>query len=168
MKKLHTLFFFFAVLWLVPVLLVAVTPESRAGTKMPAFALKSVHDGKIVDSSSFKGKVLFLTFFGTYCPPCVAEMPSLISLQKEKASAGFSVIGLSLDKISAPEVALFVKKKGVNYPVLMADLKTTMDFGGIYGIPTAFLVNKQGNVVKRYTGYVEHRVLEKDIRSLLN
>ena len=168
MKKLHTLFFFLVVLWLVPIFLVAMVPESQAGKKMPAFALKSVHDGKIVDSSSFKGKVLFVIFFGTYCPPCVAEIPSLISLQKEQADAGFSVIGLSLDKISAPEVATFVKRKGVNYPVLMADLKTTKDFGGIYNIPTAFLINKRGNVVKRYMGYVEHRVLEKDIQSLLN
>ncbi len=167
MKKLYKIFVP-VIFWLIPVVLLATVMESQATTKMPAFALKNVHDGKIVDSNSFKGKVLFVTFFGTYCPPCVAEMPSLISLHSELAADGFSVIGLSLDKISAPEVASFVDARGVNYPVLQADFKVTMDFGGIYGIPTAFLVNKKGNVVKKYTGFVEHGVLERDIRSLLN
>jgi glutathione peroxidase-family protein len=65
-------------------------------------------------------------------------------------------------------VAKFVEKRAINYPVLLAEAQTTVDFGGVYGIPVAFLVNKSGNVVKKYTGYVEYGILEKDIQSLLN
>jgi thiol-disulfide isomerase/thioredoxin len=141
---------------------------SQAATPMPSFSLESVRDGKIVESDSFRGKVLLLTFFATWCPPCVEEVPILIKLQNELADSGFSVVGLSVDQQAQASVAKFVDKRDINYPVLLAKSQTTRDFGGIYGIPVAFLVNKSGNVVKKYTGYVQHDILEKDIRSLLN
>jgi thiol-disulfide isomerase/thioredoxin len=140
----------------------------QAATQMPSFALESVRDGKIVQSDVFDGKVLLLTFFATWCPPCVEEVPVLVELQNKLVDAGFSVVGLSVDQQGPSVVATFVEKRAINYPVLMAESKTTMDFGGVYGIPVAFLVNKSGNVVKKYTGYVQHEILEKDIRSLLN
>lgn len=166
MKKQANYFFtIFSVLLMLTVLLVV---ETQAAARMPSFALASVRDGQIIDSSSFKGKVLLLTFFATWCPPCVEEVPVLVGLQKELAGAGFSVVGLSVDQQGPAVVAKFVEKRDINYPVLLAEAKTTMDFGGVYGIPVAFLVNKSGNVVKKYTGYVQHTILEKDIRSLLN
>ena len=154
--------------WLALLMLLPVA--SQAATKMPTFALKSVRDGKIIESKSFDGKVLLLTFFATWCPPCAEEVPTLIKLQKELASAGFSVVGISVDQQSSVVVAEFVEKRAINYPVLMTGPQTTRDFGGVYGIPVAFLVNKAGNVVKKYLGNVEEQkeTLEKDIRSLLN
>ncbi len=149
-------------------LTVLMSVASEASTKMPSFALESVRDGKIVESDSFQGKVLLLTFFATWCPPCLEEVPILKTLQNELEGAGFSVVGLSVDQEGAPVVAKFVEKRDINYPVLLADAQTTIDFGGVYGIPVAFLVNKSGNVVKKYTGYIQHDILEKDIRSLLN
>lgn len=142
--------------------------EASAATKMPSFALESVSDGKVVNSNTFKGKVLLLTFFATWCPPCAQEVPVLNELHEELSSSGFSVIGLSVDQQGPKVVKKFMKKKSIGYPVLMAEAKTTSDFGGVYGIPVAFLVNKSGNVVKKYTGYVQHDILEKDVRSLLN
>lgn len=142
--------------------------QSWAATRMPSFSLASVRDGEVVDSKSFKGKVLLLTFFATWCPPCAEEIPVLVKLQDDLGEAGFSVVGLSVDQQGPAIVASFVEKRGVNYPVLLAEAQTTSDFGGVYGIPVAFLVNKSGNVVKKYTGYVGHNILEKDIRSLLN
>lgn len=142
--------------------------QGLAATKMPVFALEHVRDGKIIESSAFKGKVLLLTFFATWCPPCIEEVPVLVKLHADMADAGFSVVGMSIDQQGPAIVAKFVEKKAINYPVLLADIKTANDFGGAYTIPVAFLVNKSGNVVKRYDGYHDHRVLEKDIRSLLN
>lgn len=160
---------FFAVLVSLLALNGALWPgQLPAATQMPSFALESVRDGKIVESSSFKGKVLLLTFFATWCPPCSEEVPVLIKLQEDMMDAGFSVIGMSVDQQGPATVAKFVERKAINYPVLLAESKTTTDFGGVYGIPVAFLVNKTGNVVKKYTGFVQHTVLEKDIRSLLN
>jgi thiol-disulfide isomerase/thioredoxin len=166
MRNMHRLFF----LSLCFVLLIVCSPvtDSTAATKMPNWALESVRDGKLVDSNIFEGKVLLITFFATWCPPCVEEIPVLNKLHAEFAEDGFSVIGLSVDQQGAATVARFVDNKGVTYPVLMAEAKTTRDFGGVYGIPVAFLVNKSGNVVKRYTGYVQHKILEKDVQSLLN
>ncbi|MGB3224484.1 MAG: TlpA disulfide reductase family protein [Desulforhopalus sp.] len=140
---------------------------SQAATQMPSFSLESVRDGKIIESESFRGKVLLLTFFATWCPPCVEEVPTLIKLQNEHADSGFSVIALSVDQQGQDSVAKFVDKRDINYPVLLAKSQTTRDFGGVYGIPVSFLVNKSGNVVKKYTGYIQHDILEKDIRSLL-
>lgn len=141
---------------------------TQAATQMPSFSLESVRDGKVVESSSFRGKVLLLTFFATWCPPCAEEVPVLVKLQDELGKAGFSVVGLSVDQQGPAIVAEFAEARAINYPVLLALPQTTEDFGGVYGIPVAFLVNKSGNVVKKYTGYVQHDLLERDIRSLLN
>ena len=142
--------------------------EAVAATQMPSFSLEDVRNGKTVDSSAFDGKVLLLTFFATWCPPCAEEVPVLNQLHEELSGSGFSVVGLSVDQQGASVVSKFVSKKEIKYPVLMAKSKTTVDFGGIYGIPVAFLVNKAGHVVKKYSGYVQHEILEKDVRSLLN
>ena len=77
---------------------------------MPSFALENVRDGKIVQSNSFNGKVLLLTFFATWCPPCAEEVPNLVKLQNELADAGFSVVGFSVDQQSPAIVAKFVEK----------------------------------------------------------
>lgn len=142
--------------------------SSHAGARMPEFVLKSVVDGVEVDSRSFAGKVLLVSFFATWCPPCIEEVPTFIDLQKSFGQQGFSVIGLSVDQGGPEEVARLVEKKQINYPVLMADNETMENFGGVYGIPVSFLVNMEGNVVKKYPGYVPKTVLKKDIQSILN
>lgn len=167
MKKQWNFLLIAVITWFTAVIM-AGPGSLQAATRMPSFDLQSVRDGKIVSSSTFKGKVLLLTFFATWCRPCLEEVPTLVRLHNDMADAGFSVIGMSVDQQGPAVVAKFVEKKAINYPVLLAEAKTAEDFGGIYGIPVAFLVNKAGNVVKKYTGYVEHQVLEKDIRSLLN
>ncbi len=167
MKKLGTVFISL-VLWVLPVLFSVDVMGAYASTKMPSFALESVVDGNVVQSTSFKDKVLLVSFFATWCPPCKEEAPILVRLQNELSAEGFSVIALSVDQGSVSTVARFVERNQINYPVLLAESKTAMDFGGVYGIPVAFLVNKSGNVVKKYTGYVGYKALNKDIQSLLH
>ncbi len=149
------------------VLFFIFTTTASATTKMPEFLLPNVLDGKPVNSSSFSGKALFLTFFATWCPPCIEEVPTLIQLQNKYGKDDFSVIGLSVDQGGPAVVKKLVKKKSINYPVVMADAQTMRDFGGVYGIPVSFLVNKNGNVVKKYTGYVPLSVLEKDLQKIM-
>ena len=143
-----------------------VQPANGADT-IPEFSLSAAVDGKTVTSGDFKGKVLLVTFFATWCPPCRQEIPTLIKLQKEFAPKGFSVVGLSVDEKGPSVVVKLINKENINYPVLMADRGTARDFGGIAGIPTSFLINRQGEVVRRYPGYVPHALLEKDIKSIL-
>lgn len=155
----------FGALLLVLVGLTVGPGTAGAEEAMPAFSLASALDGKTISSSDFKDKALLVTFFATWCPPCRQEIPSLIKLQNEYGAKGFSVIGMSMDD-EAEVVVKLIKKEEINYPVLMAKAKTAGDFGGVIGIPTSFLINREGVVVKRYPGYVPYAMLEKDISSL--
>jgi thiol-disulfide isomerase/thioredoxin len=136
-------------------------------TKMPSFSGPEITDGRPIDSKDLQGKVLLVIFFATSCPPCMAEVPSLVDLQQELSRDGFSVIAFSLDEQGARSVAWRLEKLGVNYPVVMADSKTVFGFGGIRAIPASFLINQKGDIVKKYTGYVPHSVLSKDIKDVM-
>ncbi len=141
---------------------------SYAISKMPAFSLPEVTNGRPIDSKDLKGKVLLVIFFATWCPPCMEEVPSLKDLQKELSRDGFSVVAFSIDNQDSRVVARVVKKLGINYPVVMADEHTVSGFGGIRGIPTSFLINQKGDIVKKYDMYVPHSVFAKDIKSVMN
>ena len=152
---------FFAVSWFSP-------SQARSISKVPDFSLPAVPDKKPVAFRDYKGKVVLLTFWATWCGPCVQEIPSLISLQKEFGSDNFSVIAISMDQGGDSLVGKMIKKTGINYPVVMGNAKVSQDFGGIFGIPTSFLVSRSGKVVKRYNGWVSHYVLEKDIKRVIH
>jgi len=137
-----------------------------AASQMPAFSLADVVTGKTVDSRTFQGKTLLITFFATWCPPCVQEIPGLIKLQNEFSGKNFSVVGLSVDQ-EVTVVQNMVVAKGINYPVMMADNAVTRDFGGVYGIPTSFLVNSKGLIVKKYAGFAPHSVLVRDLKQVI-
>jgi thiol-disulfide isomerase/thioredoxin len=139
-----------------------------AVTKMPAFSLPAVTDGRPINSKELRGKVLLVVFFATWCPPCREEIPGLIDLQKELSRDGFSVVAFSMDGDGPRVVTQLVKKLGINYPVVMANEHTVEGFGGIMGIPTSFLVNQKGDIVKRYNSYVPHSVFANDIKSVMN
>jgi thiol-disulfide isomerase/thioredoxin len=142
--------------------------NSAAAAKMPSFVLSNAMDGAPVSSADYDGKTLLITFFATWCPPCIQEIPTLMKLQQQFSNDVFSVVGLSVDEGGADVVAKLVKKRSINYPVLMADDVTARNFGGVVGIPTTFLINKEGNVVKKYPGYVPHSILERDIKQIMN
>jgi peroxiredoxin len=153
-------------LWFLVAGCFAVVPATAA-TKMPAFKLEEVVSGKKVDSRIFAGKSLLITFFASWCPPCIQEIATLIDLQKTYSQSGFSVIGLSVDK-EKRVVRDLVAKRDINYPVMMATDALTVSFGGVYGVPTSFLVNRSGTVVKKYTGYVPQTVLVRDLEQIID
>ncbi len=151
-------------LFLLIIFIFSLVPASTmAAVEMPSFSLSDVVSGKQVDSSSFKGKALLVTFFATWCPPCRMEVPELKKLQENFGDKKFSVVAISVDQGGVAGVADFVARKKLNYPVLMASYKIISDFGGVYGIPTSFLVNTAGSVVKRYQGFVDYDTLKRDI-----
>lgn len=149
------------------VLLALMTGAAQAATKMPNFTLPSVKDGAMVKASAYQGQAMLINFFATWCPPCRKEIPSLIQLQKEYGPKGFTVIGISTDQGGTAMVDKFAKKMEINYPVLLSDSETPSAFGGIIGIPTSFLVNREGNIVKRYDGYVDRQTLVNDLKAIL-
>jgi peroxiredoxin len=154
------------ILGLILVLAVFCT-ESRGAVPMPAFSLPAAIDGTVVSSESFQGQPLLITFFATWCSGCLHEIPVLKDMHAKFSPHGFTVVALSVDEGGTTAVTRLIERAGITYPVLMADSKTTRDFGGITAVPTSFLVNKDGHVVKKYSGGVVGRVLERDIESVL-
>jgi len=140
--------------------------ETSTSKKVPAWELKDV-DGKTVKSSDFDGKVVMLDFWATWCPPCKAEIPGFIELQKQYGEKGLVVIGVSLDEQGPDVVKPFMKQFGVNYPVVMGDAKIVQDFGGIEGLPTTFVIDRTGNIVASHIGYTSKEAFEKEITPLL-
>ena len=101
------------------------------------------------------------------CPPCIQEIPTFIDLQKSYSVKGFSVVAFSMDEGDPAPLYKLIEKYGINYPVLLADETVTRGVGGVTGIPVTFLVNRKGEIVKKYLGYVEHDVLESEIIGML-
>lgn len=141
--------------------------QAWGGVNMPAFSLPAVVDGAVVTSESYRGNALLITFFATWCPPCLQEIPTLKDLHAKFHQQGFAVVALSVDEGGAGVVARLMHQASINYPVLMADKDTVRNFGDVMTIPTSFLVNKNGQVVKKYPGFVPRVLLEKDIESVL-
>ena len=143
------------------------TPAIGERMQMASFKLPSLTDKSILDSKQLDGKVLLVTFFATWCPPCIQEIPSLVALQDSFKSKGFSVLAFSVDEGDLAPLYNLIDKFGINYPVLLAEPEIARSFGGVTGIPATFLVNGQGQILKKYMGYVSHDFLEEDIKSML-
>lgn len=140
---------------------------AQAAVQVPDFALPAIQDQKVVDINQYRGKAVLINFWATWCGPCVQEIPSLVSLQKEFGPQGLTVIGVSMDQGGESSVRKVIEKTGINYPVVMGDTKISQDFGGIYGIPASFLVDQSGNVRKRFNGWTSHDTFVEDIKQIL-
>ncbi len=132
----------------------------------PEFTLLDM-DGTRTSLSDFKGKVIILDFWATWCPPCRAEIPHFVELYSEYRKKGLEVIGVSLD--SNPEKALlpFIEEYKINYTMLIGNRDVTDSYGGVISIPTTFVIDREGNIRKKYLGYRDKSVFEKDIEELL-
>ncbi len=122
--------------------------------------------GRRVRLSDFRGKILLVDFWATWCGPCKDTIPDLVRLQNRYRGDGLEVIGISLDVQGEAAVAAFAKQFRMNYTVLLGDDRTARAFGGIMGIPTSFVVDRQGRIVKRFVGVVEAAAYEDVIRNL--
>lgn len=134
--------------------------------KAPDFTLPDIA-GENVSLSDYKGKVVIVDFWATWCPPCRRGIPDLISLQN-KYKEKVAVIGISLDRENTKAgVPNFVNKMGINYPVVYFNDKVIIDFGGVSAIPTSFIIDQKGNIVKKMVGLYPKSEYEKQIKSLI-
>jgi thiol-disulfide isomerase/thioredoxin len=132
---------------------------------MPAFLVNDL-DGNPVSSAAWKGKVVFINFWATWCPPCRAEIPVLIDLAKRYKDR-LQVVGVSVDDGDPAEVKQFAKQAGINYPIVMADRAIVAEYGGVAALPTLFVVNTDGNVVQKHEGLFSNALYEAEVRLLL-
>lgn len=138
--------------------------------KAPDFMLKDLN-GKEVSLSQFKGRVVILDFWATWCPPCRMSIPELTGLQKKFRGQGLVVIGVSLDdpaRTSDLFLKAFMEKFNMNYTVLRYDMKIMEDYFGTESpaIPTMFLIDREGKIRKKIVGF-RHGVLKKSVEALL-
>lgn len=134
--------------------------------KAPDFTLLTV-EGKNVSLSDFKGKVVIVDFWATWCPPCRRGIPDLISLQNDYKDK-IAVIGISMDqentKAGVPD---FVNKMGINYPIVYFNNKVIDDYGGISAIPTTFIIDQNGNIINKLIGLYPKSEIEKQLKVLI-
>ncbi len=139
-------------------------PTNELAGVAPAFTLTNL-DGKSISLADFRGKVVVLDFWATWCPPCRKEIPDFIDLQNEYGSRGVQIVGIALDE---PErVRAFARQNGMNYPVLLGSDVVTMRYGGIEGIPTTFIIDKSGKIANKFEGFRPREVFESEIKKLL-
>ncbi len=123
-------------------------------------------NGNRVDLSKYRGKVVLLNFWATWCAPCLAEMPVFVSWQRKYGGQGLQVIGVSMDDDAAPVRRLYQKDR-LNYLVVMGDERIGELYGGVLGLPVSFLIDSKGKIVKRYEGTVDLRQFEGRLQRLL-
>jgi peroxiredoxin len=144
----------------------AASASSKAREAAPDFALKDL-DGKVVRLSSYRGKVVLVDFWATWCGPCRRAIPHLKAIHTRYEKKGLVILGLSVDHEGAEKVRGFVRKNAIPWTTALADEKTVDAFGGIRFVPTAFLIDRQGRIVERYQGLVPEATLEAAIKPLL-
>lgn len=133
------------------------SPALAQDQKAPDFSLKDL-TGRTVKLSDYKGKVVLINFWATWCPPCKVEIPDLVKVYDTYKKKGFVILAISLDddpgKVVPPFVVDFKKDKkvSINYPMLVGDEAVNDAFGGIRGIPTTFLIDRKGVIRKKYIG----------------
>src|SRR5580692_4208696 len=147
----------------------AVSPlraDPAAPKAAPGWRLKDV-DGKPVDLGEFKGKVVVLDFWATWCPPCRTEIPGYIALQKKYAADGLVVIGVSVDTDGPAPVKKFMKDFGINYLIVMADDDIQNAYGPILGYPTTFIIDRDGVIRDKKLGKMPAAGFEKMVLAVL-
>jgi len=140
-------------------------PEKDRKTA-PDFALKD-GDGKLVHLSDYRGKVVILDFWATWCGPCRIEIPWFMDLQRKNKDRGFEVLGVAMDDEGWEVVKPFLAELGVNYRVMVGDDLTAQMYGGVDALPTTFLIDKTGKIAAVHVGLASRKDFEDGVEQLL-
>jgi thiol-disulfide isomerase/thioredoxin len=149
-------------------MLLVVMPVVALGqrNKAPALTLKDVR-GRTIRLSDYKGKVVLLNFWATWCPPCRSEMPEFIKMQREYQSKGLQVIGVTYPPEQIGEVRQFIRKLGVNYPIALGKKETKTLFDQTDTLPLTVVIDRQGDVHELIEGILLPEEFEQKIKPLL-
>jgi thiol-disulfide isomerase/thioredoxin len=132
--------------------------------EVPPFSVTDF-DGRLRQSADWRGKVVLVNFWATWCPPCIVEIPDLIALQ-DKYRDRVVVIGISEDQAPLPIVRQFAADRRVNYPLVMSTPELRTLFPGIVALPTTFVLDPEGRLVKKHVGLLTGREAEAMTRAL--
>ncbi|MCC7176156.1 MAG: redoxin domain-containing protein [Bryobacterales bacterium] len=143
----------------------SVKPEAER-KEAPDFSLKD-GDGRTVKLSDYRGKVVLLNFWATWCGPCKLEIPWFTEFETNLKDRGFAVLGVSMDEDGWDVVKPFVARLGVNYRMLLGTDMVAQQYGGVDALPTSFLIDREGKIASTHVGLVSRRDYENDIQALL-
>jgi peroxiredoxin len=133
----------------------------------PVFARTDLHTSRQIHLSDYRGKVVLLNFWATWCAPCLLEMPRFVEWQRQYGKSGLQVLGVSMDNEDSP-VRSLDRKLNLNYPVMMGDEKLGELYGGILGLPVTYLVDRTGVVRARFQGEADLDKMEEHLKLLLS
>ena len=132
----------------------------------PDFTLPAV-DGSMVSMSDYRGKVILVDFWATWCPPCQEMIPVLSKLHKKYSDKGLVILGVSLDRDGLEALGTYVHENMIPYKVVMGDTRIGNAFGGVSSIPTLYIVDRDGRLVRKLTGYHSYGQLEEQVKKYL-
>jgi len=144
-------------------------------TDAPAVSLKDLND-KDVTLQEYKGKVVLVNFWATWCEPCHDETPMLIHMQQEYGAKGFTLLGIAMDEEGTKVVNPYVQTTqfsvdghpaAINYPIVLGSDDIATQFGGLLGMPTSYLVSRDGKIIKKYIGSLTDTQVLKDVQAQL-
>jgi thiol-disulfide isomerase/thioredoxin len=148
-------------------LALSVSVYGQGASKSPPLKLKTLQ-GRKFNLSDYRGKVVLLNFWATWCPPCGAEMPALIKMQREYKSKGLQVIGVTFPPQEAVEVRRFIRKLGVNYPIALGTKEMKALFAQTEVLPLTVIIDRRGNVRDLIEGILLPQEFEQKIKPLLH
>jgi cytochrome c biogenesis protein CcmG/thiol:disulfide interchange protein DsbE len=142
-----------------------VKPDSERKVA-PEFALKDA-DGKVVHLSDYRGKVVLLDFWATWCGPCKIEIPWFMDMQRKNKDRGFEVLGVAMDDEGWEVVKPFLGNLGVNYRVVMGNDTVAATYGGVDALPSTFLIDRTGKIAAVHIGLTSKKDFEDGVEQLL-
>lgn len=146
-------------------LLCGAATAMNVGDAAPDFSRPDLA-GRPLQLADYRGKLVLLNFWASWCAPCLEEMPRFSRWQRQYGARGLQVIGVSMDD-DAAAVRQHLARHPLAYPAIIGDAKLGAAFGGVMGLPLTYLIDRQGRIAARYQGENDLAAIEAQIRALL-